>query len=347
MKKLIASILITLFCFVIESKAQTGFNTSSNVDGSYSLFKRLSPTNNVGNRWEPYWIDPTGDSLTLRFKHIHFDSIPTISDGVPSGKMMWIKTNGRLGATSMSVMTFPYSQLTGTPSIPAQLSGTGFVKTTGTVVTYDNSTYLTAEVDASITNEIQTLSGTGTQTISLSGGGTFVIPTQTAVLTSAQVTTALGAVPLFSEVDGSTSNEIQTVSGTGTRTLTLSNSGGTWVMPAPTSNTVSRSFNSSFTISVTENFRVDYSIYSQVTSALTGTNIAESFLEVSTTSGGTYTTLASGGVMASGVLSSNGSTSLLSGFIPIGYWVRIRTAATGANSGAAVFTYKYGRENNE
>jgi hypothetical protein len=177
------------------------------------------------------------------------------------------------------------------PTVPAALNGTGFVKATGTSISYDNSTYLTTEVD------------------------------------------------------GSTSNEIQTLSGTGTPTLTLG-SGGTWVMPAVVSNTVSRSLNSSFTISATQDYEVDYSVYCQVSSALTGTNTADSYLEVSTTSGGTYTVLANGGVMASGVLSTNGATSVLSGFIPAGYWVKIRTAAAGSNSGSALFIYRYGRENN-
>lgn len=255
------------------------------------------------------------------------------------------------GSISNEIQTLSGS---GTQTISLSSGGTFIIPTQTTALTSAQVTTalsyapLQVEVDGSTSNEIQVLSGTGTQTINLNlGGGSFVIPTQTVPLTSAQVTAALGAIPLFSEVDGSISNELQTVSGSGTPTLMLSNSGGTWILPAKTSYTVVRSLNSSFTISLTQDFRVDYSVYCQVTSALGATNTADAFLELSTTSGGTYTTIASGGVMGAGVISSSGGANILSGFIPAGYWVRVRTAAAGGNSGSAVFTYRYGRENNE
>lgn len=57
------------------------------------------------------------------------------------------------------------------------LNGTGFVKANGTTISYDNSTYLTTEVDGSITNELQTLSRTDqTVTLSPSGGSITVQP---------------------------------------------------------------------------------------------------------------------------------------------------------------------------
>lgn len=43
----------------------------------------------------------------------------------------------------------------------AALSGTGFVKISGSTISYDNSTYLTSEVDGSTTNEIEVASQTG------------------------------------------------------------------------------------------------------------------------------------------------------------------------------------------
>lgn len=56
----------------------------------------------------------------------------------------------------------------------SKINGTGFVKSTGTVVSYDNSTYLTAEVDGSTSNEIQTLSTSG-QSVSISSGNTILL----------------------------------------------------------------------------------------------------------------------------------------------------------------------------
>lgn len=95
----------------------------------------------------------------------------------------------------------------------------------------NNLGYLTAEVDGSITNELQTLSLSG-QTVSISSGNSFVIPTQTTVLTSSQVTNALTYVPLQIEVDGSITNEIQTLSVNG-QNLSLSGA-NTIVMPSNT-----------------------------------------------------------------------------------------------------------------
>ena len=54
----------------------------------------------------------------------------------------------------------------------AQLNGTGFVKATGTTISYDNSTYLTAEVDGSISNE-------GSLTVGAGGANDAVISSNT------------------------------------------------------------------------------------------------------------------------------------------------------------------------
>lgn len=274
----------------------------------------------------------------------------------------------------------------------SKLNGIGFIKASGTAISYDNSTYLTSSdlsgyvTTSAVSGSISTINSsinskaplTRNLTINgtsqdLSSDRTWSIPTgsvysagssisitgsviantspnQVVSITGAGITNITGTYPNFivtsTELDGSPSNEFQTVSGTGTKTLTLSNSGGIWSPPAIVSNAVTRALTTSFTISLTQDMNVDYSVYSQVSSALVGTNTAEVFLEISTTSGGTYTTIASAGVMAAGVLSTNGGTNVLSGYVPAGYWVRMRTVASGANSGSAVFTYKYGRENN-
>lgn len=102
----------------------------------------------------------------------------------------------------------------------------------GTITTGLGYLPLQSEVDGSISNEIQSLSISG-QTISLSlGGGSVVIPTQTTVLTSNQVTTALGYIPLQSEIDGSVTNEIQNLSLSG-QSLSISG-GNTIVIPTQT-----------------------------------------------------------------------------------------------------------------
>ena len=95
------------------------------------------------------------------------------------------------------------------------------------------------EIDASVTNELQTLSQTG-NTITLSnGGGTFNLPTfidtdaQSLTLTGNNLSISNGnsvILPTFTEIDASVTNELQTLSQTG-NTITLSNGGGTFNLP--------------------------------------------------------------------------------------------------------------------
>jgi len=83
-----------------------------------------------------------------------------------------------------------------------QLNGTGFVKATGTTISYDNSTYLTSEVDGSVTNE-------GSLTVGAGGANDAVISSNTSG--SSDVT-----------ISGST-NVTVTESG---QTITIASSGG-------------------------------------------------------------------------------------------------------------------------
>ena len=101
-----------------------------------------------------------------------------------------------------------YTKLTGTPTIP----------TNATDLTNDAG-YLTTEEDGSITNEIQTLSISGS-TLSLTDGGSVTIPK--ASTNVSDLTNDAGY--LTTETDGSTTNEIQTLSISG-NTISLSNGG--------------------------------------------------------------------------------------------------------------------------
>ena len=95
------------------------------------------------------------------------------------------------------------------------------------------------EVDGSTTNELQTLSQAG-NTITLSnGGGSFNLPTftdtdeQSLSLSGNNLSISNGntvVLPTFVEVDGSLTNELQTLSQAG-NTITLSNGGGSFNLP--------------------------------------------------------------------------------------------------------------------
>lgn len=82
-----------------------------------------------------------------------------------------------------SIPAQSFSSLTGKPTTLAgygitdsqsSLSGTGFVKISGTTISYDNNTYLTSEVDGSITNEIELPSQSGNAGRTLSTNGSSV-----------------------------------------------------------------------------------------------------------------------------------------------------------------------------
>lgn len=104
--------------------------------------------------------------------------------------------------------------------------------TSGQVTTALGYTPLQTEIDGNVTNEIQTLSfASGSLNLSINGGSVAInsIP-----ISNSQVTTALGYIPLQTEVDGNITNEIQTLSGSGTNTITLSSGGGSFVIPTTT-----------------------------------------------------------------------------------------------------------------
>lgn len=132
-----------------------------------------------------------------------------------------LTTTGSSGAATYSsstgVLNVPTYTLAGLGGQP-QLNGTGFVKASGTTISYDNSTYLTGNQTITLSGDA---TGSGATSIALtlanSGvtAGTYTkvtvdakgrvttgttlasadLPTYTGTLTSSQVTTALGYTP--------------------------------------------------------------------------------------------------------------------------------------------------------
>lgn len=332
-----------------------------NINHKYVWYVTNSPSNYPGACKILGTVN--SDTLFIKNQHVVFDTVGSKNNHIQNMQFIWCDgSTGEMKVSRqdslMKLLNNSLAFISNTVTVPSPLNGAGFVKTVGASISYDNSTYLTTEVDGSVSNEIQTLSGTGTQTITLSSGGTFVIPTQTTGIISNITPTLTGSTGISIATSGesySVTNTIpdKTVTITGATGIDITSSYPAFTITptARISNTVTRSLVSStgssgFSISATKDYNVVYSIFAQAASALAGTNTAEVYLELCLTSGGTYTTIAGGPVVSvSGVLSTNGGVICLLGFIPAGYFLRIRTAATGANSGSAVFTYKYGNEN--
>ena len=127
------------------------------------------------------------------------------------------------GGGSVQVFDGDYSNLNNAPSIPSKTSDL-----------INDSGYLTTEIDGSVTNEIQVLS-ISNDTIFLSDGGFVVLPAgfdgdynslvNTPSIPSKTSDLVNDSGYLNAEIDGSVTNELQTISKTG-NTITLSNNGG-------------------------------------------------------------------------------------------------------------------------
>ena len=115
----------------------------------------------------------------------------------------------------------------------AQLNGTGFVKATGTTISYDNSTYLTTEVDGSISNEGSLTVGaggandavissntSGSSDVTISGGTNVTVTESGQTIT---IASSGGAIPVntFVTIAGT-----ETITGAKTFTSALTQSGG-------------------------------------------------------------------------------------------------------------------------
>lgn len=147
---------------------------------------------------------------------------------------------------------------------------------------------------------------------------------------------------LSAEVDGSTTNEIQSLSLVGsTLSLSLSNS---VLLPISTVSIApaTRTLNSNFTVSTTKNADVFYSVTCTATNPLlVGSSSAMAYLEYSTNAGSTWVLVSQNGntnsvALAVSVQLTNAQTGVLSGSIPANALVRIRTATSGTASVAYV-----------
>jgi hypothetical protein len=203
----------------------------------------------------------------------------SLSVGAGSGTTSTIvsNTSGSTAVTLTAGTGLSIAENTGTgtitltnssPDQTVSITGAGINVVTGT---YPNFTITGTEVDGSISNEGSLTVGAGSGTTSIinsnTSGGTGVTitastgltiaeagnvitltnssPDQTVVLTGAGITSVTGTYPNFTitstEVDGSTTNEIQTYShgGTTSYTNTLSSGGGSFTLQSGSGVTIS------------------------------------------------------------------------------------------------------------
>ena len=230
----------------------------------------------------------------------------TISGGNLTAVDQTISNEGQLGVgaggASSSVLT---SNTSGAAGVTINVAGINTISET-TSSNGGQITITATEVDGSTTNELQTYShaGTTTYTNTLSnGGGSFTLQASGI----ASISHTAGTVTITAtEVDGSTSNELQTYSHSGTTsyTNTLSNGGGSFTINAGGINTISHTAGT-LTITATE---VDGSLTNEGQLGV-GAGGASSSVLTSNTSGATGVTINAAGILSiSETTSANGGS---------------------------------------
>lgn len=177
-------------------------------------------------------------------------------------------------------------------------------------------------------------------------------------ITSGQVTTALGFTPYsaanpngFINQAGARSALSLTTSGSGAATY----SPGTGVFNIPnltpsarTQASSSRALNTAFQIDASRDAMVSYSVQITVTASIAGGQNGDVILEIASDAGFTASvqTLAVSGLgqtytLAIALQGIQPQTAPLFGFVPAGYYVRLRTVS---NTGSPTFSYRFGQE---
>mgnify|MGYP000160874706 CR=1 FL=1 len=210
-----------------------------------------------------------------------------------------LTTTGNSGASTLAlnVLNIPNYTLTGLGGQP-QLSGTGFVKISGTTISYDNSTYLTGNQSISLTGEA---TGSGTTSLSVTLSNSAVIGKVLTGFTSSTGTILAtdSILQAIQKLDGNlaaaTAGGVSSVSGTTNRVT--STGGSNPIIDISASYVGQSSINTLGTIT---------------TGVWNGTAIGDTYISSASTWNGkqaAYTNLTSIGTLANGagVLTNNGS----------------------------------------
>jgi hypothetical protein len=335
-------------------------------NGTYGTFPtdNTSFTNGAGYITQPYApIEGEGINITGGYPNQTI-SVDTSESSSGSSAIMYMgKANSAITNLQNGINGKQTTLVSGTniKTIETQsILGSGNIDVTKSDVglsnvdnTSDVNKPISTATSTALSGKQSTLvSATNIKTIngnSLLGSGDLSISTGE-VNTASNVGSGLGVYKQKSGVDLQfksllgTTNQITVTNNTNDITFSLP----TRIMSATSRSLVTTTSSTGYQISSTRDYSVNYSVYAQVSSALAGTNTADVFLEIATTNSTTpsdWTTISRSGISLAGVLSMSGNTQTVGGFIPSGYYVRIRVLATGSNSGSAVFTYQVGQEN--
>jgi hypothetical protein len=258
------------------------------------------------------------DTMWMFLSRIKFPGVSTGTTVMtPSSKMFWANDNKMLSATDFSLMTIPYSQVTGTPVIPG------------------------AEVDPLFDSKLS-----GKSTTDLAEGSNFYF-------TAARTRTTISAGTGISYDSGTgviTNSAPDQVVGitAGNSDVTIDSSYPNFTVTPYTLSTftATRPINSStFQVSSTRAAWVNYTVRINCTATIGGASSGTVSLQYSTNNGSTWIDVSqvenSNTVTLAIVLNSNTTqTSVIPGYIPAGAIVRM----VQGSAGTTTITYVRGQE---
>lgn len=306
-------------------------------------------------------LDATFSTVTLQ--PVFRDAIITVTN-TGSGVSTYDNTTGVLNIPQYLTSINSGNVTTALGYTPINPNGTTsqYFRGDGSLATFPiNNTaftngagYLTAEVDGSVTNEIELPSQAGNNGRVLGTNGT----TASWVIASAGTVTSVGVSSSDFSVSGSP------VTSSGSITVNLNNSGvsaGTYTGPYTVNakgivtsasnrsfSTASRSLNSTFQVSTTRDVLVSYSVDISTSVSLAGGQVGTVYLEYADDSGFTtgVTEVArfvngNTGTLVVGLTLNQTNTAPVGGLVPANKYVRLRTQN---NTGTPTFTYRSGQE---
>ena len=260
---------ISDFNTAADARVAAGIAGKQNVDADLTAIAALTGTGlarRTGvDTWtldtNSYYLASNPNGYTANTGTVTTASIVT-ANGF-SGSVATASTTPAITLTLQNATTGQSGQLTSTDwntfnGKQAALNGTGFVKMTGTTVSYDNSTYITGNQTITVTGDV---SGSGTTTITLNLGNNVVTNAKLAQVATAtfkgRITASTGnvedltATQATSLLDTFTSGAKGLVGASGGGTTNFLRADGTWAAPSGggggNSVTVDVDFGSSFT----------------------------------------------------------------------------------------------------
>lgn len=277
MKKILIALMM-LLAFT-KTEAQIGFvsQTTQNIDSAWVVFESNTPGSTMGNRIN--WIHINRHRIKVRAKKVFLDTLAT-KDASSVYKFVHIAPDGELKAISTSSVLFNISNIT---SLQTTLNGKLTQATADGL--YKPLTYLPDWAD--IQNKPMTITEEADPIFTVSPAYAITSTEVSNWNTSYGWGNHATVGYLTSEVDGSTSNELQTISKTGT-VITLSNGGGTVGVTDATAPTSITATNGSTVTQSGQSFTIDTKqIYTNTVAIAGGAGNAVFYLTSDKTSGGT------------------------------------------------------------